>query len=103
MLSAITVSEVFYGCDLGHVEDMAKLCRDLRLFPLTPMLPELPVRNIKRLKQQQEEIEIPALVISATAIAKNIPLATLNTDLFKHLSNIKIVLTIVKTGFLEET
>ncbi len=90
-VSAITVFEVFYGCDLGHVEDMAKLLQGFAIIPFDADVARIASQEYRRLKQQQEEIEIPALVIGATAIAKNIPLATLNTDLFKHLSNIKIV------------
>lgn len=90
-ISAITVFEVFYGCDPEHAEDMMKLFQGFTIIPFDAEVARVASQEYHRLKRQQEVIEVQELVIGATAIAKNIPLATLNTNLFKRLSNIKIV------------
>ena len=90
-VSAITVFEVFYGCAPEHAEDMAKLFQGFTIIPFDAEVARIASQEYRRLKLQQEVVEVQELVIGATAIAKNIPLATLNTELFKHFSNIKIV------------
>lgn len=90
-VSAITVFEVFYGCDPEHAPLIAQLFEGFTIIPFDAEVARVASQEYQRLKDQQAQIEVRELVLGATAIAKDIPLATLNAKPFKKLSNIKIV------------
>ena len=90
-VSAITVFEVLYGCDPKHIPPIIKLFEGFTIIPFDAEVARIASQEYRHLKLRQAQIEVRELVIGATAIAKDIPLATLNTEPFKKLSNIKII------------
>ena len=90
-VSAITVFEVFYGCDSEHVAHITQFFEGFTIIPFDAEIARIASQEYRRLKLRQAQLEVCELVIGATAIAKDIPLATLNTEPFKKLSNVKII------------
>ena len=90
-VSSVTVFEVFYGCDPEHTALMSQLFDGFTVIPFDAEIARFASAEYRRLRRAGEYIEIRELVVGATSIVKEIPLATLNAPAFKLLSKIKIL------------
>ena len=90
-VSSITVFEIFYGCNPEHEQAVMQLFKGFTIIPFDAEIAQIASQEYQKLHAKNTLIEIRELAVGATAIAKNLQLATLNTKLFRQLSNIKIV------------
>lgn len=90
-VSSISVFEVFYGCEPEHEAVMAQLFAGFAVVPFDAEIARFASAEYRRLRRAGEYIEVRELVVGATSIVKQIPLATLNAPAFRLLSEIKIL------------
>ena len=62
-----------------------------RIIPLGESEVELASFIIKKLKSQNKLLELPDILIGATALTNNLELATLNKVHFERIENLKLI------------
>jgi len=90
-VSSVTVFEVFYGCDPEHEAAISRLLEGFSVIPFDADIARFASAEYRRLRYAGGYIEVRELVVGATSIVKQIPLATLNAPAFRLLSDIKII------------
>ena len=90
-VSAVTVFEVFYGSSPEHQAAIRQLFQLFTILPLDADVARLASQEYQRLRAQGQLLEIRELIIGTTAVANDVPLATVNTSPFRHITGIKIV------------
>ncbi|GAK53316.1 PilT protein domain protein [Candidatus Moduliflexus flocculans] len=90
-VSSVTVFEVFYGCDPEHEAAISRLFEGFSVIPFDADIARFASAEYRRLRHAGGYIEVRELVVGATAIIKQIPLATLNAPAFRQLPDIKII------------
>ena len=89
--SSVTVFEVFYGCEPAHETMLSRLFEGMTVVPFDADIARFASAEYRRLRRAGGYIEVRELVVGATAIVKQIPLATLNAPAFRQLPDIKII------------
>jgi tRNA(fMet)-specific endonuclease VapC len=89
-VSTVTVFEVFVGTNPKNEQDTRELFKGLNVISFDEKIAKIASREFQILKQQNKVIELRDLFIGATALAVQIPLATLNPKHSKRLSNITL-------------
>lgn len=90
-VSSVTVFEAFYGCNPEHEGAMAHLFKGFVIIPFDGEIAKAASREYLRIRTAGGVIEVRELVVGVTAMAKNLPLATLNAQAFRVLPDVKIV------------
>jgi tRNA(fMet)-specific endonuclease VapC len=93
-VSVITEYEILIGSKLETDEFWVAFFDRITVLPFDKNANQAAVNIFKQLKKENKLIEIPDILIGATAQASNIKLATLNK---KHFERIKSLEIIVKT------
>jgi len=91
-VSAVTVFEVFVGNNPKNEQDTRKLFKGFSVISFDEEIAKIASREYQMLKRQNNVIEFRDIFIGATAIAANIPLATLNPKHFERLPTITMFL-----------
>jgi len=90
-VSAITQYEVFTGSNARQDVTWKSLFEDLIVFPFDTEACIVAVDIEKSLKKKRKSIDIPDLIIAATAIRNNCVFATLNTKHFESIDDLNLL------------
>ncbi len=90
-VSSFTVFEIFAGINPENKHAVKRLFEGFIILSIDAHIVDVASREYQILQSQNTLIGVRNLFIGATAIAKNLPLATLNTEHFKGFPTIKIV------------
>lgn len=86
IVSVITHYEIYIGATSEQIPFWDNFFTGIIILPVDTEVSKVAVKLNSTLKQSSSLIDIPDLLIAATAITHNFPLATLNT---KHFARIK--------------
>ncbi len=90
-ISAITEYEVYSGATTAQLPFWDDLLEKINVLPFDKdVVKQAVIINIQ-LKQKRKQIELADLFIAATAIANNVPFATLNRKHFERIDTLNIV------------
>ncbi len=92
VLSIVAQFEVLIGATKPEDEKLwADLFIDILILPYTPIINKIAIETSKRLRKSGQQLEFKDLIIGATALQRNLPLATLNEKHFDKLDNLAII------------
>ena len=90
-VSVITRYEIYIGAKIDQIDFWDDFFRNLILFPFDTEASKIAVSIHNDLKNKNRLIEVPDLFIAATAIANNLPCATLNKKHFERILKLKLI------------
>ena len=90
-ISAITQYEVYSGATVAQLPYWDNLLEKINVLPFDKGVVKQAVIVNKQLKQKRKQIDLADLFIAATAIANNLPFATLNRKHFERIDSLDIV------------
>jgi predicted nucleic acid-binding protein len=90
-ISAITHYEIYSGATTNQLIFWQSLLARTKVFALDAIVAQAAVDMNKELKRKRKQIERADPFIAATAIANNLPLATLNRKHFERIENLNLV------------
>lgn len=90
-ISAITEYEVYSGATTAQLPFWDDLLQKVKVLPFDKEVVKLAVIINKQLKQTRKQIDLADLFIAATALASNLPLATLNRKHFDRIDRLNII------------
>jgi tRNA(fMet)-specific endonuclease VapC len=90
-ISAITKYEIYSGATPGQLGFWDKILQSVTVIPFDEDAVNTAVAINAKLKRKQKQIELADLFIAATAIARNLPIATLNRKHFGRVDELTIV------------
>ncbi|MDQ6904011.1 MAG: type II toxin-antitoxin system VapC family toxin [Bacteroidota bacterium] len=90
-ISAITDYEVYSGATTAQLPFWDELLKKVKVLAFDKDVVELAVTINRQLKQKRKQIELADLFIAATALANNLPFATLNRKHFDRIDSLKII------------
>ena len=90
-ISAITRYEVYSGATVAQLPYWDNLLEKINVLPFDKDVVKQAVIVNKQLKQKRKQIDLADLFIAATAIANNLPFATLNRKCFTRIDSLDIV------------
>lgn len=90
-VSQITFFEVYIGANEEQNIFWQKVFNRLTVLDFVMKAANSAVELYKQLKTKNKLIETPDIFIAATALANNLPLATLNVKHFERIENLKLV------------
>lgn len=91
-ISVITKLEILNGSNEEQRAFWDKLFHRCEIIPLGDREVEKASSIIKKLKSQNKIIELPDILIGATAVTNNLELATLNKAHFERIDDLKLIL-----------
>ena len=89
-ISVVTYFEVLVGCSDDVRSYWREFFEDFKILPLSSKCVEIAVKIDDDLRRRNKRIELPDLLIAATAITHDLPLATLNLKHFERISLLNI-------------
>jgi len=90
-ISAITEYEIYTGAALGQIEFWDNFLQKTEVLPFDKAVAKVAVEINRELKRKRKLIAIPDLFIAATAMANNLPFATLNKKHFDRIDKLNII------------
>jgi len=90
-ISAVTEYEIYRGALLGQVSYWDNLLERTKVLPFDKAASRIAVDINAELKRKRKQIAVPDLFIAATAIANNLPVATLNKKHFERIDKIILI------------
>lgn len=90
-ISAITEYEVYSGATTTQLPFWDDLLQKVKVLPFDKDVVKLAVTVNKQLKQNRKQIDLADLFIAATALANNLPFATLNRKYFDRIDRLNII------------
>ena len=90
-ISAITAYEIYSGSTEKQLEFWNNLLEKIQVLPFTETVVQSAVEINFKLKRKRKQIDIADLFIAATAIANNMPIATLNINHFERIDGLSII------------
>lgn len=90
-ISAITHYEIYSGATTNQLTFWKRLLQRTKVLPLDEIVAQAAVGINNELKRKRKQIEIADLFIAATAIANNLPFATLNRKHFERIDSLNLV------------
>jgi predicted nucleic acid-binding protein len=90
-ISAITEYEIYTGTTPGQVGFWDDFLEKTNVLPFDKVVVKVAVKLNKDLKRKRKLIDIADIFIATTAIANNLPLATLNKKHFERIDNLTII------------
>ncbi len=88
----ITVEfEIYYGANEQQLSFWNSLFTDFIVLPLTQAINAFAINIAKDLRRRNKSIEYKDLVIAATALSINCPLATINKKHFENMEGIELI------------
>ena len=91
LISAITEYEIYTGAGTGQIEFWNNFLERTEVLPFDRRAAKVAVSINQDLKRKRKQIAIPDLFIAATAIANNLPFATLNLKHFERIVGLQII------------
>ena len=90
-ISAITEYEIYTGADFGQVEFWDDFLKKVEVLPFDKKVARIAVDLNRSLKKKRKQIDIPDLFIAATAVANDLPIATLNKNHFERINELTVL------------
>ena len=90
-ISSVTEYEIYRGASLRQVPFWDSLLSKIQVLSFDKLASRIAVDINTALKRKRKQIEIADLFIAATAIANNLPFATLNKKHFDRIDSLNIV------------
>ncbi len=90
-ISAITHYEIYSGTTANQLTFWKSLLQRAKVLALDEIVAQTAVDINNELKRKRKQIEIADLFIAATAVANNLPFATLNKKHFERIDGLNIV------------
>lgn len=90
-VSAITIYEIYAGATLAQHQFWTDFLQKIETLPLDEHTASAAVRINNELKRKRKQIELADLFIAATAVANNLPLATLNLKHFNRVDGLQLI------------
>ena len=90
-ISAVTEYEIYTGATLGQVDFWDNFLQKTEVLPFDRSVAKIAVDLNKALKRKRKLIDTADLFIAATALANNLPFATLNKKHFNRIDELNIV------------
>ena len=90
-ISAVTDYEIYTGATFGQIDFWNAFLLKTEVLPFDKTIAKLAVEINLQLKKKRKQIAIPDLFIAATAIANNLPFATLNRKHFNRIEGLNII------------
>ena len=87
----VTKYEIFVGANENQLKFWNEVMLNLNILELDDKCVNSAIEINKNLKQKRKQIDIADLFIGATAIANNLPFATLNLKHFERIDDIEII------------
>lgn len=84
-ISTITEYEIYSGATLSQLDFWDDLLKGIKILPFDQLVVKVAVTANSHLKRKRKQIDLADLFIAATAIANNLPFATLNRNTSKGL------------------
>lgn len=89
-ISIITYFEILVGCSDEVQEYWRELVRDFTILPLSIDCIDVAVAIDRELRKKNKRLDLPDLLIASTAVAHDLPLATLNRRHFERIRTLKV-------------
>ena len=90
-ISVITHFEILRGSNLKQEIFWRELLKEIEIISYFPMINYTALRIRDEQKKKRRSISIEDLIIAATAVHLNFPLATLNEKHFNAISNLELI------------
>ena len=90
-ISAITDYEVYSGATTAQLPFWDDLLQKVKVLAFDKDVVKLAVIINRQLKQKRKQIDLADLFIAATALANNLPFATLNRKHFDRIDSLNII------------
>jgi tRNA(fMet)-specific endonuclease VapC len=91
-ISVITKLEILNGSNEEQKDFWERLFQKMQIIPLGEDEVEVASRIIKKLKSQNKLIDLPDILIAATAKTHNLRLATLNKNHFERIEKLSLII-----------
>jgi predicted nucleic acid-binding protein len=89
-ISTIVLFEVRAGLNATNQESLKGLLRKISCLPFDTRTAEIAANLSRKLRKNRVQVVSSDLFVAATAIAHNLPLATLNRKHFKHIDGLML-------------
>jgi predicted nucleic acid-binding protein len=90
-ISAVTKYEIYSGATANQLTFWDSVLQAITVIPLDELSVDTAVTINSALKKKRKQIAIADLFIAATAVARNLPLATLNRKHFERIDTLNII------------
>lgn len=90
-ISVITEFEIYSGATDEQMEFWNAFFRQIQILPLNTEAIQIAAILFKQLKAQNSLIDMPDLLIAATALSHQLPLATLNVKHFERIHQLELI------------
>jgi len=90
-ISAITHYEIYSGTTANQLPFWKSLLQRTKVLALDEIVAQAAVNINNELKRKRKQIEIADLFIAATAVANDLPFATLNRKHFERIDRLNLV------------
>ena len=90
-ITAITEYEIYTGATLNQLDFWDKFLEKIEVIPFDKQAARFAVEINKELKKKRKLIDKADLFIASIALAKDLPLATLNKSHFERITELKIL------------
>ncbi|MGN6439314.1 MAG: type II toxin-antitoxin system VapC family toxin [Agriterribacter sp.] len=90
-ISAVTEYEIYTGAAKGQIDFWNNFLQRTTVLPFDKVAAKMAVEINRELKRKRKMIDTADLFIAATAIANDLPFATLNKKHFDRVENLVIV------------
>ena len=90
-ISAITKYEIYSGATQNQLTFWNEILEVITVIPFDQVSVDLAVIINRSLKKKRKQIELADLFIAATAVAYNLPFATLNRKHFDRIDSLHII------------
>ena len=90
-ISTITKYEIYSGASNSQLEFWNGVLQAIEVLPFDEMAVNKAVEINAFLKKKRKQIDLADLFIAATAIASNLPIATLNRKHFERIEHLTII------------
>lgn len=89
-ISSITYYEIGIGNRKSHFDYWEKLCENLRILPFDKGCSDIAITVYLNLLKDNKMIDLADVLIGATALTHNLPIATLNEKHFNRIKGLEI-------------
>lgn len=90
-ISVVTKYELLAGTKPEKIPFTLSIIQNMKVWELNEICIDIAIEIFNELKSKNQIIEAPDIFIAATAIHNKLPIATLNTNHFERILNIKII------------
>jgi len=90
-ISAVTKYEIYSGATAGQIAFWDSIFQTITILPFDEISVDTAVSINNALKKKRKQIDLADLFIASTAVANNLPLATLNKKHFNRIDTLHLI------------